>query len=114
MELLLQTYKCLIRSGLGYGSPIWFPNVNATNLKQVQVVQNKALRIATGCHLKSSIAFLHTEAKILPVRNHLEMLNAQLLVTLRVTHLSHDVVTLPLGPRKMKKTLYESSIPFVQ
>ena len=115
MELLLQTYKSLIRSGFDYGSPIWFPNVSATNLKQLQVVQNKALRIATGCHLKSSIAFLHTEAKILPVRNHLEMLNAQFLASaMRVTHPSHRVVTLPPGPRKMKKTLYETSIPFVQ
>ena len=37
------------------------------------------MRIATGCHKMSSIDHLHTEAEMLKVREHSELLSAQYL-----------------------------------
>jgi hypothetical protein len=115
METILRTYKCLILSCMSFNSPIWFPSTSATNIQGLQLVQNSALRIATGCHLATPIAHLHTECKILPGKNHFEMLNCQFLAkTLGHSHCSREVVTQPLGPRKMKKTLYDANIEFVR
>ena len=55
-ETLLVTYKVVGRSIINY-----------------------ALRIATGCHKMSSIDHLHTEAEMLKVREHSEILSAQYL-----------------------------------
>jgi hypothetical protein len=76
METLLLTYKSLVRPTFTFGSPIWFPNTSATNIANLQRIQNKCLRVATGCHLKTPIPHLHTETRVLPVKNHLEMLNS--------------------------------------
>jgi hypothetical protein len=115
METLLLTYKALIRPTFTFGLPIWYPNTCSTNIKKLQTIQNKGLRIATGCHLKIPIAQLHTETKVLSVKNHLEMLNSQFMDSAkRRSHCLHDIVKLPPGPRKMKKTLYEANIKFVE
>ena len=74
-----------------------------TNIAKLQVVQNRCLRIATGSHMASSIDHLHSEAGVLPVQDHLDMLCAQFLVSaMRPIHPSHDLVQLPPGPRKNK------------
>jgi hypothetical protein len=115
METILRIYKCLILSCMSFNSPIWFPNTSATNIQGLQSVQNSALRIAMGCHLATPIAHLYTECRILPVKNHFEMLNSQFLAkTLGCDHCSREVVTRPSGPRKMKKTLYDANIKFVR
>ena len=52
---------------------------------------------------------LHAETHILPIRDHLDMQCAQFLASsLRETHLSHQYVTLPPGPRSGARvpTLY--------
>ena len=33
-----------------YAVPIWFTQMSSTHLDKFGVIQNKALRIATGCH----------------------------------------------------------------
>jgi hypothetical protein len=115
METLLLTYKMLVRPTFTFGSPIWYPNTSATNLKKSQVIQNKGPRISAEHHLKTPIAQLHAETKVLPVKNHFEMLNFQFLASaMRCSHCSHDIVTLPPLHQKMKKTLYDANIEFVR
>jgi hypothetical protein len=59
----------------------------------------------------TSIAHLHQETKVLPVKEHLQMLCDQFLAnTLTRDHPSHEVVLQPQGPRKMKLTLYSKCI----
>ena len=82
-ETLLMTYKAVGRSIINYAAP----NLHDTNYRKIQYTQNEALRIATGCHKMSSIDHLHTEAEMLKVKEHSELLSAQLL--LLSTH-SHD------------------------
>ena len=110
-KTLLNTYKMIIRPIFTSGAPIWFPNASATAIAKLQTVQNAALRIATGCHKKTSIDHLHQETKVLPVKQHLQMLCEQFLAkTLTRDHPSHEVVMQPQGPRKKKATLYSSCI----
>jgi hypothetical protein len=106
-ETLLLTYKLLIQPLINYACPVWFSNISATSLKKLQTIQNAALHIVTGCHIKAPIEHLHTETKELMVKHHLKLLSSQYLVSaMHPSHPSHAVVTLPQGPRQMKETLY--------
>ena len=49
-ETLVATYKAIVHPILNYAAPIWFTQVSSTHLDKLEVIQNKALRIATGCH----------------------------------------------------------------
>ena len=105
-ETLLATFKSLIGSLITYAVPVWFPNTSATSRNKLQIIQNSALRIATGCVKMSGIDDLHAEARMLKVEDHLSMLCSQFLATcLQPGHPSLPIVTADSGPREMKKTL---------
>ena len=105
-DCLLLTYKCFIRSLFNYAAPIVYPLYSAHSIDRLQKVQNKSLRLATGCHAASSIDHLHAEAKELPVGDHLHLLSSQFLArSLDPNHVSHPFTTLDQGPRKLKHTL---------
>ena len=105
-ELLLITYKAMVLPILCYAAPIWFPNVSATNIGRLQRIQNEALRIVTGCHRMSNVHHLHSECRIMPIKDHLQMLCAQFLANAkRVGHVSHDVVSSGPGRRSQRFTL---------
>ena len=105
-ETILATYKSLIDSLFSYAAPVWFPNASTTSIRKLQLVQNSALRIATGCVVMSAIDHLHAEAKMLKVDEHLDMLCSQFLATcLQPGHASYPVVTADSGPRRKKETL---------
>ena len=75
-ETLLMTYKAVGRSIISYATPVWSPNLHDTNYRKIQYTQNEAMRIATGCHKMSSIDHQHTEAEIVKVKEHSELLCA--------------------------------------
>jgi hypothetical protein len=79
-EMLIATYKTLVRPVLEYGAPIYYPNASATSINKKQVIQNNCLRLITGCHKKTHIDHLHQETKILKLENHNELLSYQFLV----------------------------------
>jgi hypothetical protein len=62
-ETLLITFKCLILSIINYAAPIWFPNASKLSIEKIQIIQNAALRIVTGCHKKYPINHLHQNAQ---------------------------------------------------
>ena len=49
-ETITITYKSVVRSTLEYAAPTWAPIISATSWEDLQVVQNQALRVATGCY----------------------------------------------------------------
>lgn len=106
-EIITDTYKALGQSVLNYGCQIWSPNLKDSNWKQLQTQQNVALRIATGCVQMTPIHHLHSETKILPVKEHCNMLSKQFLLTKHLPeHPNHRNLPpdTPLD-RIMKKTL---------
>ena len=106
-ETLLMTYKAVGRSIINYVAPVWSPNLHDTNYRKIQYTQNEALRIATGCQKISSIDHLHTEAEMLKVREHSELLSAQYLARcLEPINVCHPITTRAIPERQMKETLY--------
>ena len=106
-ETLLMTYKAVGRSIINYAAPVWSPNLHDTNYRKIQYTQNEALRIATGCHKMSSVDHLHTEAEMLKVREHSELLSAQYLARcLEPGNVCHPITTRAAPERRMKETLY--------
>ena len=106
-ETLLMTYKAVGRSIINYAAPVWSPNLHDTNYIKIQYTQHEALRISTGCHKMSSIDHLHTEAEMLKVREHSELLSAQYLARCQEPgNVCHPITTRATPERQMKETLY--------
>ena len=116
-ETLTVTYNALIKPVITYASPIWYPPTCNSNISALQTIQNKALRIITGSLTMSSVHHLHAETKILPVKEHLDMLCKQFLAgSLRRSHPSYQYVTQPSGPRAGQRvpTLQSRYLPEIQ
>jgi hypothetical protein len=58
-ETLTITYKLVVHSTLEYAGPFWTPIISKISWADLQKVQNQALRVATGCYLKTQIDHLH-------------------------------------------------------
>ena len=101
------TFKAVGRSIINYAAPVWSPNLHDTNYGKIQYTQNEALRIATGCHKMSSIDHLHTEAEMLKVKEHSELLSAHYLARcLEPGNVCHLITTRTTPERQMKERLY--------
>ena len=48
-ETLMTTYKAVMRPALEYVSSIWSPLASSTRINKLHVMQNSALKSATGC-----------------------------------------------------------------
>ena len=106
-ETLLLTYKAVDRSIINNAAPVWSPNLHDTNYRKIQYTQNEALRIATVCHKMSRVDHLHTEAEMLNVKEHSELLSAQYLDRcLEPGNVCHPITTRATPERHMKETVY--------
>ena len=91
---------------LEYAAPIWSPIISETSWKKLQVVQNHALRIITGCLTKSSETHLHRETKVLPIKPHATMITKQYLAScFSSTHPGNKHLALPAPPRNLKPSM---------
>ena len=63
-------YKTVMRPALEYASSIWLPLASSTSINKLQVMQNAAFRIATGCTQDTNIQHLHDETLTLPIHEH--------------------------------------------
>ena len=107
-ETLMMTYRAISRSIISYCCPAWTPIIKETHWNRLQTAQNSALRIATGCHLMTSIDDLHREAHELPVRHHAELLSRQFALSCHsATHPCHNLAMRPRPPRaRMKPNIF--------
>ena len=69
----MATYKTVMRPALEYASSRWPPLVSSTSINKLQVMQNAALRTATGCTQDTNIQHLHDETLTLPIHEHLQL-----------------------------------------
>ena len=61
-------------------------------MKKLQIIQNTALQIATGCTRDTNTQHLHDETKVLPMDTHLKFYATQLKqLTQTPTHPLHDL-----------------------
>lgn len=102
-ESLNILYKQFVRTTLNYAAPSWSPTISQTNLNRMEKVQNKALRINTGCTSTTPISHLQAETKILPLRNHLNMIGTQFYSRLtNPSHPQHPLTKAEPTPRHKK------------
>ena len=98
-KTLLATYKAIVRPILNYAAHIWFTQISSTYLDKLEVIQNKALRIATECLQKAAASHLRAETGVLPLRTHVELCYQQFYASaLKPLHPSHLIVTSPPDP----------------
>ena len=103
---MIITYKTIIRSIMEYAAPVWAPSIKNTNWHKLQMIQNQALRIATGCLKMSSEDHIHQESKVLPIQTHSQMICKQYLAGCKHTlHPGNKNLGAPPPPRDKKKTL---------
>ena len=72
-ETLMATYKTVMRPALEYASSVWSAIASLTSINQLQVMQNAALRTATGCTQGTNIQHVHDDPLTLPIHNHLQL-----------------------------------------
>ena len=65
------TYSTHIHT-LEYASSVWSLLASSTSINKLQVMQNAALRTATGCTQDTNIQHLHDETLTLPINEHLQ------------------------------------------
>ena len=88
-ETILATYKTITRPVLEYASTIWSPNASETNIDKLQIVQNTALRIATGCNIQLHASQIRQKAQ-------------------HPTHPLHKLTIHPHTPRLKKQTTFNN------
>ena len=69
----MATYKAVMRPALEYASSVWSPITSSTRINKLQVMQNAALRTATGCTQGTNIQHQHDETVTLPIHEHLQL-----------------------------------------
>jgi hypothetical protein len=108
-ETLTATYKTYTRPILEYASPVWSSMISKTNMGELQIVQNAALRVSTGQTKDTNIQYLHDETLVLPLKTHTRLLASQLREKATVsTHPLHNQTNWEPRPRKMKDTIFNS------
>ena len=106
-ETLLTTYKTIVRPTIEYASTVWSPIIAPTNIDHLQITQNTALKIATGCLTKSSVQHLHDESEILPLSHHLRLHSSQLKQKALIpSHPLYNLTQTIPNPRKKKQTIF--------
>ena len=108
-ETLMATYKAVMRPALEYASSVWSPIASSTSINKLQVMQNAALRTATGCTQDTNIQHLHDETLILPIHEHLQLHASQYKQkTQHPLHPLHKHTTYFNTPRLKKPTIFNN------
>ena len=101
-ETLMATYKAVMRPALEYASSVWSPIASSTSINKLQVMQNAALRTATGCTQDTNIQHLHDETLTLPIHEHLQLHASQ--YKQKTQHPSHNI----FQHSKAKNTIFNN------
>ena len=97
-ETLLMTYQAIGRLILSYCCPVWTPSLKDTIWSRLELAQNSALRITTGCHKIADVTELHQEARELPVLQHNELIFQQFAIACHLPqHPCHQLCHRPPG-----------------
>ena len=89
-KCLVRLYKAYIRPVLEYGAII-LAAANKTRLAQLQVIQNRALRICLRMPKYTRISVLHELANIEPIRQRLENLGRKTISRIRKSELFSEL-----------------------
>jgi hypothetical protein len=107
-ETIITTYKTMTRPNLEYASTIWSPIAANTNINKLQIIQNSALRIATGCTKDTNTQHLHEESSTQPIKNHLQLHASQIRQKAEHPHHPlHSLIQDKSPPRLIRQTIFQ-------
>ena len=93
-----------------YANTIRSHIISNTNIKKLQTIQNKALRIATGCTRDTNTQHPHNETKVLLMDTYLKLRATQLKqLTKTQTCPLHDLNAYSDRPRNIKATIFHKN-----
>ena len=72
-ETPMATYKAVMRPAQELASSVWSNIASSTSINNLQIMQNAALRTATGCTQGAHIQRMHDERLTLPIHEHLQL-----------------------------------------
>ena len=104
-EVLVTTYKATGRAVMNYAAPVWSPGLVESHWLKLQRCQNAALRNATGCLKMTMQDDLHREYKVMPVKQHCQLLSKQYLFMSQSPHHRNHGLMSQQGEREMRRTL---------
>ena len=104
----MATYKTVMRPALENASSIRSPLSSSISISKLQVMQNVALRTATGCTQDTNLHHLHDEALTLPIHKYLQLHASQYQPkTQHPSHPLHKHTTFFNTPR-LKPTIFNN------
>ena len=110
-ETLLRLYKAFIRPILEYAAPILLC-LTKTRMKKLQVLQNKALRMALKAHYRTRITTLHEQSGVEYIEDRLKTLANKAYSRIKDNPLFQDTILLnELHKRNNKLTLLDKINP---
>ena len=99
---------------LYYTPSVWFPTVSTESIKSLQLIQNVAAWIATGCHQRASIDHFNAKTQLLRAEKSLGLLCSQHLASaLHPNNLSFPLVSQPTSQTPKKHTLRSRYLPSI-
>ena len=115
-ETLMATYKTVMRPALEYASSRWSPLASSTSINKRQVMQNAALRTATGCTQDTNLQHLHDKTLILPIHEYLQLHALQYKQKHKIHHttytnIQHTFITPILQNNIFNNSRYATNIP---
>ena len=98
-------YKQYVRPVMEYACRVWIPDLALTHHNSLQKTQNAALHIVPGCTWSTPVQHLHNECKVLPLRQHMDMSDAQLLAKAEdPAYACHSLLTSRVTARAVQMT----------
>ena len=111
----MATYKTIARPVIEYANSIWSQIAAVTTINDLQVMQNTALRAATGCTAGTYTQYLHNEGNIFPVREHLRLHSSQIRQKAQQPdHPLHSITRQPDPGRFMKQIPFHNNTNYTK
>ena len=88
--------------------PYMSPLASSTSINKLQVMQNAALRTATGCTQDTNIQHLHDETFILPIHEHLHLHASHYKQTHNIHHTSYTNTQHTSTVQSLKNTIFNN------
>ena len=107
-------YKMILRPIMVYGSPVWC-RIAKTNVKQLQIYQNKCLRLILSASRYSKITDLHKLTGIEMIHDYIISLSENFYANrLRSNNLTKDITKIKISnlPFKLKHKLPYQALSF--
>ena len=77
---------------LKYDSSIWSPLASSNSINKLRIMQNAALRTATGCTQDTNLQYMHDDTLTIPIHEHLQLHASQYTTNFNTARLKNNYI----------------------